>query len=171
MLVVAHLPEREAVTPEVAAAGVLRVEVLGVDAVDAVEGARELIAQALDDEVVVVRHQAESVDVETEALDCLPELGEEAAAVVAVEVDRAASDAARGRVPDAVVGKRGARQPGHARKLEPETPAKSPVETSAQKICSRTRLAETRTGTVPGRVRCGHVLSGGLVRSRTRPHS
>jgi hypothetical protein len=37
VLVVAHLPEREAVTPEVTTARVLRVEVLGVDAVDAVE--------------------------------------------------------------------------------------------------------------------------------------
>ncbi len=63
MLVVAHLPQREAVAPEVAVARVLRVEVLGVDAVDSVERSREVIAEALDDEVVVVRHQAESVDV------------------------------------------------------------------------------------------------------------
>jgi hypothetical protein len=125
MLVVAHLPEGVAVTPEVAAARVLRVEVLGVDTVDTVKRPGEVIADALDDEVVVVRHQAESVDVQAEPLDCLPELGEEAAAVVAVEEDRAAFDAARGRVPDAVVGKRGARQPGHAPKLEPETPAKA----------------------------------------------
>ena len=118
MLVVAHLPEREAVAPEMAAARVLRVEVLGVDAVDAVECSREVIAEALDDEVVVVRHQAESVDVQAEPLDRLPELGEEAASVVAVEVDRAACDTACRRVPDAVVGKRRARQPGHAPKLE-----------------------------------------------------
>jgi hypothetical protein len=75
-----------------------------------------VIAQALDDEVVVVRHQAESVDVKAEPLDCLPELGEEAAAVVAVEVDGAAFDAACRGVPDAVVGKRRARQPWHAAK-------------------------------------------------------
>jgi hypothetical protein len=43
-----------------------------------------VIAQALDDEVVVVRHQAESVNVEAEPFDGLPELGEEAPAVVAV---------------------------------------------------------------------------------------
>jgi hypothetical protein len=122
VLVVAHLPEREAVTPEVATARVLRVEVLCVDAVDAVERSRELIAQALNDEVVVVRHQAESVNVEAEPFDCLPELGEEAAAVVAVEVDRAAFDAARRGVPDAVVGKRRARQPWHAAKLEAKKP-------------------------------------------------
>ena len=138
MLVVAYLPQREAVTPEVAAADVLRVEVLGVDTVDAVKRTREVIAEALDDEVVVVRHQAESVDVQAEPLDCLPELGEEAAAVVAVEVDRAAFDAARGRVPDAVVGKRRARQPCHAPNLEPEKRAASPVETLARKIHPRT---------------------------------
>jgi hypothetical protein len=39
VLVVAHLPQREAVTPEMATAGVLRVEVLSVDAVDPVERA------------------------------------------------------------------------------------------------------------------------------------
>jgi hypothetical protein len=84
VLVVAHLPQREAVTPEVAAARVFRVEVLGVDAVDAVERSREVIAHGLNDEVVVVRHQAESVNVEAEPFDGLPELGEEAPAVVAV---------------------------------------------------------------------------------------
>ena len=67
VLVVAHLPEREAVSPEMAGARVLRVEVLGVEAVDAVQRARERVAGALDDEVVVVRHQAEGVDVQAEA--------------------------------------------------------------------------------------------------------
>ena len=128
MLFVAHLPEREAITPEVAAARVLRVEVLGVDAVDAVERSRQAIAQALNDEVVVVRHQAESVNVEAEPFDRLPELGKEAAAVVAVEVDRAAFDAARRRVPDAVVGKRRARQTWHAAKLEAEQAAETRVD-------------------------------------------
>ena len=102
MLVVAHLPERKTVSPEVAAARVLRVEVLGVDAVDAMERLREAIAQALDDEVVVVRHQAESVDVQAEPFDRLPELSEEAAAVIGIEIDSAACDSTRRRVPDAV---------------------------------------------------------------------
>jgi len=39
MVLVAHLPEREAVSPQVAAAAVLRVEALGVEAVDAVQRA------------------------------------------------------------------------------------------------------------------------------------
>ena len=41
VLVVAHLPEREAVSPEVAGAPVLRVEPLGVEAVHPVQRARE----------------------------------------------------------------------------------------------------------------------------------
>ena len=126
VLVVANLPQREAVTPEVAGARVLRVELLGVDAVDAMERLREVIAQALDDEVVVVRHQAESVNVEAEAFDRLPQLGEEAAAVVAVEVDGAAFDTARRRVPDAVGGERRARQPWHAEKLEAKEAVQHP---------------------------------------------
>ena len=152
-------------------ARVLRVEVLRIDAVDAVERSRKLIAKALNDEVVVVRHQAESVNVEAEPFDCLPELGEEAAAVVAVEVDGAAFDAARRGVPDAVVGKRRARQPWHAAKLEAEKPHETRVDTLAHNFDSRTSPAETRPGTVPGRVRCGHVRSAGSVRSSTRPHS
>ena len=172
MLVVANLPQREAVTPEVAAARVLRVELLGVDAVDAMERLREVVAQALDDEVVVVRHQAESVNVEAEAFDCLPQLGEEAAAVVAVEVDGAAFDTARRRVPDAVGGERRARQPWHAEKLEAKKQCGTRVETLAHNFDPRTRPAETRPGTVPGRVRCGHVSSGrGSVSWSTRPHS
>jgi hypothetical protein len=71
VFVVAHLPQSEAVAPEVAAARVLRVEGLCVDAVDAVECSREVVAQALDDEVVVVRHQAEGVDVQPKAVDRL----------------------------------------------------------------------------------------------------
>jgi hypothetical protein len=72
VLLVANLPEREAVSPEVAAPPVLRVERLRVDAVDAVHGARQRIAEALDDEVVVVRHQTERVDVEPVRLDRSP---------------------------------------------------------------------------------------------------
>ena len=106
MVLVAHLPQSESVAPQVSAARVLRVEVFRVDAVDAVQCSGEVIAQALDDEVIVVRHQAQSVDVQTQPLDRLPELGEKAAPVVPVEIDRAPLDAAGRRVPDAVVGKR-----------------------------------------------------------------
>ena len=172
MLLVAHLPQREAVTPEVAAAGVLRVEVLGVDAVDAVQRLREAVAQALDDEVVVVRHQAESVDVQAEPLDRLPELGEEATAVVAVEVDLSPFDAARRRVPDAVVGKRRAGQPGHAPKLEPEVPRSKPCGNIGTKDLRRGPVSRDPSGDSPrtGALR-SRPFGAGSVRSRTRPHS
>ena len=54
-------------------------EALRVAAVDAVERLRERVAEALDDEVVVVRHQTEGVGPEAEAVHRLPQLGEELA--------------------------------------------------------------------------------------------
>jgi hypothetical protein len=63
--------------------------------------------------VVVVRHQAEGVDVQPEPVDGPPELDQELSGVVAVEEDLPSLDAARGRVPDAVLGKGRSRQPGH----------------------------------------------------------
>jgi hypothetical protein len=113
VLVVSHLPEREPVTPEVPAAAVLRVEPLRVEPVDAAQRVRERLAGAFDDEVVVVRHQAEGVNVESKAGDRAPELREELTAVVAVEVDLPALDPAGRDVPDAVLGERGSRQARH----------------------------------------------------------
>jgi hypothetical protein len=57
-----------------------------------VERTREEVAEALDDEVVVIRHQAEPVDVEGVLLDCPPELCEEAPPVLAVPEDRLPRD-------------------------------------------------------------------------------
>jgi hypothetical protein len=99
----------------VAAAPVLHVEPLGIDPVDAVQRARQRVPGALDDEVVVVRHQAQRVDVEPEPLDGAPELSEELAAVVAVEVDLSPLDAAGRRVPDAVLGKGRSGDASHSR--------------------------------------------------------
>jgi hypothetical protein len=59
VLVVANLPEGEPISPEVAAATVLLVEALRVEAVDAVQRAGERVSRRFDDQVVVVRHQAE----------------------------------------------------------------------------------------------------------------
>jgi hypothetical protein len=113
VVLVADLPQREAVSPEMPAAPVLRVEALGVEAVHPVERGRERVAGALDDEVVVVGHQAERVGVQAEAADRPPELGEELPAVVAVEEDLPPLDAARRRVPDPVLGKRRSRHASH----------------------------------------------------------
>ncbi len=109
MLVVTYLPECEAVAPEMATPTVFLVELLRVDAVDAVERSREEVADALDDEVVVIRHQAERVDVKGVLLDCPPELCEEAPPVSDVPEHGLPRDAARRHVPDAVGGKGRAR--------------------------------------------------------------
>jgi hypothetical protein len=65
--------------------------------------------------VVVVRHQAEAIDIQPEPVDRPPELNEELPAVVAVEVNLSSLDAARRRVPDAVFREGRSRQPGHLR--------------------------------------------------------
>jgi len=103
VFLVAHLPQREAVSPEVSAPSILGVEPLGVAPVHPVQRAREEVARALDDEVVVVRHQAEGVDVQPESVDGSPDLCEELSAVVAVEIDLSPLDAPRRRMPDAVL--------------------------------------------------------------------
>ncbi len=113
MLLVAHLPQREAVSPEVPAPAVSRVERLGVEPVHSVQRAREQLARAVDHEVIVVRHQAQGVDVELESVDGPPELSEELSPVVAVEVDLSPLDTARRRVPDAVLGKGRSGEAGH----------------------------------------------------------
>jgi hypothetical protein len=114
VLLVADLPQREAVSPEMAAAPVLRVEALGVEPVHPVQGAGECVPSAFDDEVVVVGHQAERISVQPEAVDCSPELGEELPAVVAVEEDLPPLDPARRRMPDAVLRKRRSRHASHS---------------------------------------------------------
>jgi hypothetical protein len=95
-----------------AVTAVAGVEGLGVAAVQELHPGRELGPRALDDEVVVVVHQAEGVHAPAEALDRFREQAEEEAAVVVVEVDRALGDPAAGHVVDPV-GKQGARQSRH----------------------------------------------------------
>ncbi len=63
MVFVADHEGGEAVAKQVAAAGVPSVERLGVHAVEPVEPAREALEQGRDDQVVVVREQAEDVSV------------------------------------------------------------------------------------------------------------
>jgi hypothetical protein len=119
VLLVSYLPEREAVSPKMTAAPVLLVECFGVVPVDTVEGAGECGAPALDDEVVVVRHQAEGDRLEVEPSDRGAQLGEKAASVLAVAEDALACDPARRDVPHAVVRKRRARKPRHNSKVGP----------------------------------------------------
>jgi hypothetical protein len=92
----------EAIAEEVAGADVALVEALCVEAVEAAEAVRQLPARAREDEVVVVRHQAERDDVPP-LLSCdVRQEGEEGAPVVVVTEDRAPVDALDRDVVDAV---------------------------------------------------------------------
>jgi hypothetical protein len=85
-----------------APAAVLRVERLRVDAVEPTHSVRELLTGGLDDEVVVVSHQAEGMARPAEASDDVLEHAQEGAAIVGVAVDEDPSGAARGDVEEAV---------------------------------------------------------------------
>jgi hypothetical protein len=61
-----------------------------------------LLAGGLDDEVVVISHQAERVARPAEATDDVREHAQEGAAIVVVAVDEDAPGAARGDVEEAV---------------------------------------------------------------------
>jgi hypothetical protein len=78
------------------------VEPEGVDAVQALHPSPELRHRRLHDEVVVRGHQAESVDGPVETVDAVRQQAEERETVGVIAVDRAAIDAARRHVEDAV---------------------------------------------------------------------
>jgi hypothetical protein len=92
----------EALAEQVSPAGVSSVEALGVAAVEALEACRHLCDGRLDDEVVVVRHQAKGVQAPVVLPDDRAEQPEERAAVVLVAVDPDLSGAPRGDVEEAV---------------------------------------------------------------------
>jgi hypothetical protein len=96
----------------VPAAAVPGVEGLGVAPVQELHPGRELRPGRLDDQVVVVAHQAEGVHAPGAALDRPCEQAEEEQPVVVIQVDVAAGDPARGHVVDPV-GKLGARAAWH----------------------------------------------------------
>jgi hypothetical protein len=115
----------EAVGEQVAEAPVALVEGLRVAALEALDAAGELRLGAVEDEVVVRRHQAERVHRPVEALGAGSDVGEEEAPVVVVAEDRAAVDAARHHV-EVPVRQRGSRHPRH-RPIKPRpSPAVSP---------------------------------------------
>jgi hypothetical protein len=165
MLVVPHLPEREAVAPEVAPAAVAGVEALRVEAVHALQRGRQRIAKALDDEVVVVRQQAEGLSLEPEALDGAAELAEEAARVVGVEEDAPPADPARRHVPDAVLGERLACEARHPSTVRPHEPESAAVDELEPNRCERHRREGRVRGLSPDTSRVdvggkGHPRSG-----------
>ena len=83
-------PGREALAEQVAPALVAAVERLRVDAVQALHSGGEVLELRLDDEVVVVRHQAEDVDSPVVAVDDGREQAQEEAALIVVQEDRRA---------------------------------------------------------------------------------
>jgi hypothetical protein len=113
-------PGSEAVAEEVAAAVVTAVERLGVDAVDALHAERQAPELGLDDEVVVVRHQAEHVHAPVVAANLRGEQGEEEPPLVVVQKDRAARDASRGHVVNASLRQFPTRSPHVADASAPE---------------------------------------------------
>src|SRR5207248_969032 len=78
------------------------VERLGIDGGEAVAAVGELVAQGFDDEVVVVRHQAEDVDEPVVALHHVCDEVKEVSAVVVGAENRRAVDPARADVEGAV---------------------------------------------------------------------
>jgi hypothetical protein len=103
----------EAVGEQVPEAAVALVERLRVAALETLDAARQLRLSAVEDEVVVRRHQAERVHRPAEALGAGADVREEEAPVVVVAEDRAAVHAARHHV-EVPVRKRGSRHPRHA---------------------------------------------------------
>jgi hypothetical protein len=118
VVVVLDDPGREALAEEVPPALVASVVRLRVRAVQALEPVGEPPELGLDDQVVVVRHQAEGVDAPVVALDLAREEREEEAVVVAVAKGGRAGDAPGGDVVDAFRRKLAARVP-HASTLAP----------------------------------------------------
>jgi hypothetical protein len=101
VVVVLHDPAGEALAEEVAPALVTAVEGLRIGAVEAVHAVGEAPQLGLDDEVVVVRHQAEGVDAPVVPLDGLSEQGEEEAVFVGCQEGGGLRHAARRHVVDA----------------------------------------------------------------------
>jgi hypothetical protein len=89
------------------------VERLRVAALEALKASRELGLRAVQDEVVVRRHQAEGVQRPPVPLDARPNVCQKGAPIAVVPEDRAAVDSAGGDV-EVAIGKRGAQDTGHA---------------------------------------------------------
>jgi len=87
-------PRGEAVGEQVSVAPVALVERLRVTALQTLDATRELRPGAVEDEVVVRRHEGEGVERPAVALGARPQVGQERAAVGVVAEDRAAVHAA-----------------------------------------------------------------------------
>jgi hypothetical protein len=126
-------PRREAVAEEVAPALVAAVERLGVGAVQALEAVGEAPELGLDDEVVVVRHQREGVDVPAVPLDLAREEAQEEAVVVGVAEGGGARNASRAHVVDALRRELATGSP-HASTLARDLERPGPKQTSGAEV-------------------------------------
>jgi hypothetical protein len=102
MLFVPDDPRMEAAAEEVPGAAMAMVEVGGVVAVEDLDARGKLRHARLEDQVVVVGHQAEAVHGPAVAANADREQGEKREPVDVVVEDRATVDAARGDVEVAV---------------------------------------------------------------------
>src|SRR5207244_2986127 len=109
-------PGREAGAEKVAAAAVAQVEPLGVAAAQVLDAGGQLRLRRLDDGVVVIRHQAEGVDLPAIAVDGLRKELQEREPVVVIAHDRRPVDAARGDVEEPIRQLR-TQNPRHISKL------------------------------------------------------
>jgi hypothetical protein len=119
------------------------VEGLRVVPVEALEAGRELLHGRLDDEVVVVRHQAERMELPVVPPDDHAEEPEEEVAVVVVAIDRDPPGAARGDV-EVAVGEDVAWKSGHSEPLYA-------AQGEREHLWKKRHASDTR-----GRGRCGH---------------
>jgi len=108
-------PGREALAEEVAPALVAAVEGLGVDAVEAAHAVGEATELGFDDQVVVVRHQAEGVHAPVVPLHFLGKEGEEEAVFVRCQEGGGSRHAPRGDVVDALLRQSVPRTPHRGR--------------------------------------------------------
>jgi len=139
----------KAVAPEVAGARVLAVEALGVEAVEAAEPVGERLTGAGEDDVHVVRHQAERVDVPAVAGGDVAKERQEGEVVGVVAEHGAAVDASRGDVVDAV-GEEAARRAGHASTVARADGVALCGDESRRSLHGRHGCSGREPGTVPG---------------------
>jgi hypothetical protein len=139
-------PGGEAAAEEVAAAPVLGIEGLRVAAVQALHPGREQSALRFDDEVVVVAHQAEGVQLPAVALGSRAQQREKEEPILVVAEDQAPRDPARDHVVDPV-GEETARHSRHPADASGRGRWQAPVWTHRHEVLTPRHL---HRGPVPG---------------------
>lgn len=152
VVLVFHDPGCEAVAEQMAPPLVAAVERLGVGAVEPLEAVREAPELGLDDQVVVVRHQAEGEHAPVVTLDLAREEAEETAVVVGVAEGCGARYASGRDVVRALGRELSARSP-HVATLAPRLAAATSDADDSQRICHAfVTIAVASLGQPPGTV-------------------